>query len=64
MSRNCASLLKVKSLFLMQPEFGRGRGMGNRNKEVLRYNKRKASTKAWVEIGVNSLLGLMESNYG
>lgn len=55
---------KTKSLFLSSPSSGTGDVWKIMEKEVMSYNKGKASTKEWVSIGLNSLPGLVGVDQG
>lgn len=55
---------RVESLFLCSPSSGTGEVWKKMEKEVMKYNKKQASSKEWLVIGVNSLRGLIGSNKG
>jgi len=55
---------KIKSLFLCSPSSGSGDVWKAMEKEVMLYNKQKATSFEWLNIGLNSLLGLIGIQYG
>ena len=48
---------KMKSLFLCSPSSGTNKAWKETEKEVMAYNKKKASNGEWLAMGWNSLLG-------
>lgn len=55
---------KLHTLFLCSPSSGTGEVWKQMEKEVMAYNKNKSSQKEWMKIGLNSLFGILGSNYG
>lgn len=55
---------KVKSLFLCSSSSGTGEVWEMMEKEVMEYNRRKASSVEWAKMGLNSIFGIMGFNFG
>ncbi len=53
---------KVKSLLLVSPSSGTGTVWQEMEKEVMAYNKSKATGLQWLGVGLDSLIGMMGSN--
>jgi len=53
---------RVKSLFLASPSSGTGKVWAEMEKEVMAYNKKKATGTQWLGVGLNSFLGMLGSD--
>ena len=53
---------KIKSLFLCSPSSGTNKTWEETEKEVMKYNKKMASSSEWLKMGWNSLLGILGSD--
>ena len=53
---------KIKSMFLCSPSSGTNKIWEETEKEVMKYNKNKASGGEWLKMGWNALLGILGSD--
>lgn len=54
-----ASPENIRSLFLCSPSSGTNKTWKKTEKEVMQFNKDNSSTKEWLKMGWNSLLGML-----